>query len=89
MNDPWREKLPGAPSVPSPAVGPSPNALPPDQPPWLEVARAVNAGQHDLAETRSEVQALLWGVRSIRHPECQTAAERLRGLLGTVGGKRQ
>jgi len=64
------------------AVGRAPGELAADEAPWLAVAEAVNRGDHDRVGTRSAVEAVLIGVRGIRHPDCQAAAERLRGMLG-------
>ncbi len=50
--------------------------LPPDQAPWLHVARQVLAGEFEGAD-RSTVQSLVIGLRSIRHSDCQRALERL------------
>ena len=63
------------------AVGPAAGELAADEGRWLDVAQAVNRGDHDRAGTRSAVEALLIGLRGIRHPECQRAAERLRGIM--------
>ena len=63
------------------AVGRAPGELAADEAPWLAVAEAVNRGDHDRVGTRSELEALLIGVRGIRHPDCQRAAKRLRGML--------
>jgi hypothetical protein len=68
------------------SVGRGPGELRPDEAPWVEVAEAVNAGNHDGLEHRSEIQALLIGVRSVPHPECRRAAKRLAGMLSR--GKR-
>jgi hypothetical protein len=50
--------------------------LPLDQARWLPVARQVLAGEFDGAD-RSTVQSLTIGLRSIAHPLCRRALERL------------
>ncbi|MHB8523202.1 MAG: TubC N-terminal docking domain-related protein [Limisphaerales bacterium] len=53
--------------------------LMPDELPWLHTAAQVLAGEFDGAD-RSTVQSLRIGLRSIRHPLCQQALDRLRNL---------
>ena len=51
-----------------------------DQQPWLHVAKQVLAGEFD-GGLRSEVESVLFGVRTIQHPVCQRARHRLETLL--------
>jgi hypothetical protein len=60
------------------AAGPG---LRPDELPWLPVAGQVLAGEFDSG-TRSELESVWFGVRTIRHPVCQQARARLETLLG-------
>ena len=62
-NELWRRK---------PAAEP-PHGLPPDQAPWLEIARKVNTvGFKDMDDC---LRNSLWiGLRSIDHMECRRAA---------------
>ena len=55
---------------------PSETILPPDQAAWLPVARQILAGEFENAD-RSTVQSLAIGLRSIGHPLCRRALERL------------
>lgn len=57
-----------------------PIALAADETPWLPVAEAVLRGAY-AAALKSEVQSVLIGVRSIRHPTCQAAKTELVRLL--------
>jgi hypothetical protein len=43
---------------------------------WLHVARQVLAGEFDDAD-RSTVESLIFGLRSITHPTCRGAFQRL------------
>ena len=52
-------------------------SLPPDQAPWLHVARQVLAGEFDEAD-KSTIQSLVIGLRSIQHPDCRRATDRLK-----------
>ena len=63
------------PSEPSDAI------LPSDQAAWLPVARQILAGEFEGCD-RSTVQSLVIGLRSIQHPDCQRALERLNKTLG-------
>ena len=47
-----------------------------DEIPWLHVARQILAGEFDGAD-RSTRESLMIGLRSIQHPDCQRALERL------------
>lgn len=51
--------------------------LPPDEAPWLHVAKQVLAGEFDGAD-RSTVQSLTIGLRGINHPVCRRALGRLQ-----------
>lgn len=50
--------------------------LPADCAPWLHVARQVLDGEFDGAD-RSTVQSLVTGLRSIQHPDCGRALDKL------------
>jgi hypothetical protein len=50
--------------------------LPPDCAPWLHIARQVMAGEFEDAH-RSMIESLTIGLRSINHPHCRRAVERL------------
>ncbi|MHB8521012.1 MAG: TubC N-terminal docking domain-related protein [Limisphaerales bacterium] len=50
--------------------------LPPDQRPWLHVARQILAGEFAGCD-RSTRESLTIGLRSIRHPTCREALARL------------
>jgi len=50
--------------------------LRPDEIPWLNVARQIMDGEFDGAN-RSTVESLTIGLRSIAHPLCRRAVERL------------
>jgi hypothetical protein len=52
-------------------------SLPPDQAAWLPVARQVLAGEFDGCD-RSTRESLTIGLRSIQHPDCRRALDRLR-----------
>lgn len=54
--------------------------LTPDQIPWAHTALQVLSGEFDTG-TRSELEAVLIGVRNIRFPVCQNARLRLEKLL--------
>lgn len=47
-----------------------------DERPWLHVARQVLGGEFECC-CRSMRESLTIGLRSIRHPDCQRALERL------------
>lgn len=51
--------------------------LAPDQLPWLHISRQILAGEFDGADS-STVASVTIGLRSILHPLCQRALERLR-----------
>jgi hypothetical protein len=51
--------------------------LPPDQAPWLHVARQVLAGEFDGAD-RSTFEAVSIGLCAVKYPSCQRALEHLR-----------
>ena len=51
---------------------------PPDCAPWLHTAKQVLTGEFDGGE-RSVLRSLIIGLRSIEHPACRRALERLRG----------
>jgi hypothetical protein len=50
--------------------------LPPDCAPWLYIARQVLEGEFDGAD-RSMTESLTIGLRSVNHPDCRRAVERL------------
>ena len=50
--------------------------LPPDQAPWLHVARQVLCGEFE-GVGRSMRESLMIGLRSIAHPECRRALAQL------------
>ncbi|MBI4662150.1 MAG: hypothetical protein HY735_25300 [Verrucomicrobia bacterium] len=50
--------------------------LPPDQAPWLHIARQILAGEFDGAD-RSTVESLSIGLRSVVCPDCCRALQRL------------
>jgi hypothetical protein len=52
--------------------------LTPDQVPWLHVARQILAGEFDGLLDISVRESLEIGLRSIVHPLCRRALERLR-----------
>lgn len=54
--------------------------LPPDQVPWLHVARQVQAGEWEGADSSTR-ESLRIGLRSIQHPDCQRALEKLNKPL--------
>jgi hypothetical protein len=60
--------------------------LPPDQAPWLHVARQVSEGQFD-GGTISQLQAVEKGLRSIVHPTIAAALQRVNALLNRKGAK--
>jgi len=51
--------------------------LPPDCAPWLHVAKQILTGEFDGCD-RSTRESLNIGLRSIAHPLCQRAVEKLR-----------
>ncbi len=51
--------------------------LTPDCAPWLHTARQVLAGEFDGAD-RSTAESLAIGLRSIQHPDCIHALDRLK-----------
>lgn len=53
--------------------------LPPDPRPWLHVGAQILAGEFDGAD-RSTRESLTIGLRSIKHPLCQSALARLSAL---------
>jgi len=57
--------------------------IPPDCVPWLHIARQVLQGEFDAAD-RSMNESLAIGLRSINHPLCRRAHERVR-----TSGKRK
>jgi hypothetical protein len=56
--------------------------LPPDQAPWLHVAKQVLAGEFDGADGSTR-ESITIGLRSIAHPVCRQALQR----LGVHGGQ--
>jgi len=62
--------------------------LTPDCAPWLHIARQVLAGEFDGGD-RSLLESLHIGLRSIRHPLCESAKARLEAALGHRRGVRQ
>ncbi|MBI4328197.1 MAG: hypothetical protein HY674_23455 [Chloroflexi bacterium] len=50
--------------------------LPPDCAPWLHIAQQILAGEFDGAD-RSTRASLTIGLRSIAHPRCRRALDRL------------
>ena len=56
------------------------NPLPPDQAPWLEIAKAINNHEWDRAHTET-LKSVHIGLRSIQHPDCQAANEIVMGLM--------
>jgi hypothetical protein len=71
-----RAKPPQAvPSIPS-AERVEPDPLAPDQVPWLHIARLVAYGEFDGADN-STVESLTIGLRTISHPLCRKALNRL------------
>jgi hypothetical protein len=53
------------------------NSLTPDEVPWLHVARQILAGEFDDADG-STAKSLMIGLRSIAHPRCQQALQKLK-----------
>jgi hypothetical protein len=50
-----------------------------DEIPWLYTARQILDGEFDWADSACR-ESLTVGLRSIRHPDCQAALERVREL---------
>ena len=50
--------------------------LPPDQAAWLPVARQILAGEFDGADGSTQ-ESLTIGLRSIPHPDCRRALDKL------------
>ena len=53
-----------------------------DRAPWLHIAKQVLAGEFHDAD-KSTVESLTIGLRSIQHPVCERALERLRPKRNT------
>jgi hypothetical protein len=64
-------------SVRSVRSGDNATSLPPNQAAWLPVARQVLGGEFDGAD-KSTAGSLLTGLRSINHPACRRALDKLR-----------
>jgi len=68
---------PAEPQGPAQATPDATASLPPDCVPWLHVARQILADEFDGCD-HSTRESLTIGLRSIAHPACRRALERLQ-----------